>query len=209
VFQAILDEGRCASRKELANHSREYDFKHCIFIFTSNHRLNVSSGQKQRIGFTTSDDVEKITHKDDAVEVSYHESDDPEDESAELTKLIYRNTEAARKAFVEAGVLREIASRFNCFVEFTELSDAAKIRILVKQVIETGFEYDIRLAYIAPNIMQALVNASTSEKALTVRSFKSVIEGYLAIAFAEAGARYANQLVRLEGTITDPVITPA
>ena len=31
TFMAILDEGRCASRKALSDGSREFDFKHCIF----------------------------------------------------------------------------------------------------------------------------------------------------------------------------------
>ena len=83
-----------------------------------------------------------VQSEDNAVEINYPETASP-DEHSELTKRIYRNTEAARKAFVEAGVLREIASRFNCFVEFKELSPEAKIRILVKQVIETGFEYNL------------------------------------------------------------------
>jgi len=205
TFMAILDEGRCAARKDGANHTREYNFKHCIFIFTSNYRLGASP--KKRIGFSFSDDVEDIRHTNDAVEVDYRE-ERPEDEYAELTKKIYRNTEAARKSFVEAGVLREIASRFSCFVEFKELSAEAKIRILAKQVVETGFEYNVRLAYISPDIMQALINASASENVLTVRSFKAVIEGYLASAFAEAGVTFGGQAVRLEGTIESPVVLP-
>jgi hypothetical protein len=205
VFMAILDEGRCAAQKEAADNSREYDFKHCIFIFTSNHRLG-KLGQKT-IGFSLADDVKDIRRENDAVDVSYTENS-PEDESAELTKRIYGNTEAARKAFMTAGVLREIASRFNCFVEFAELSDEAKIQILAKQVVETGFEYDIRLAHISPDIMQGLIDASASAKALTVRSFKAVIEGYLASAFADAGASFPGRAVRLEGEIKAPVITP-
>ena len=124
TFMAILDEGRCAARKEQTDHSRECDFRHCIFIFTSNHQLGTPAPQ-QKIGFSMPD----IVHSEDnAVEINYPETASP-DEHRELTKRIYRNTEAARKAFVEAGVLREIASRFNCFVEFKELSPEAKIRI--------------------------------------------------------------------------------
>ena len=204
TFMAILDEGRCAARKEQDDHSREYDFRHCIFIFTSNYRLDTSA--KRRMGFSVSDDVEDIRSNEGAIEVDYH-SDIPGDENADLTRRIYANTESARKAFVAAGILREIASRFSCFVEFTKLSDEAKIRIFAKQVVETGFEYDVRLAHISPAIMQALINASTSEHALTVRSFKSVIEGYLAAAFAEAAVRFRGQAVRLEGSIEAPQIS--
>ena len=205
ILMAILDEGRCAARKEQADHSREYDFKHCIFIFTSNYRLGTKLSQK--IGFSLSNDVEDIQYEDGAVEVNYSENI-PENEYTELTKRIYHNTEAARKAFIEAGVLREIASRFSCFVEFKELSAEAKIRILAKQVIETGFEYGIKLSYICPEIMQELINASYSEDALTVRSYKSVIEGYLAAAFAEAGMFSNGEPVRLDGCLDAPVITP-
>ena len=203
TFMAILDEGRCAARKEQADHSREYDFRHCIFIFTSNHRLGTSIPQ-QKIGFSMPD---IIRSEDNAVEIGYPETASP-DEHSELTKRIYRNTESARKAFVESGVLREIASRFNCFVEFKEFSAEAKIRILVKQVIETGFEYNIRLSYISPGIMQELINASGSENAMTVRSFKSVIEGYLATAFAEASSRFSDSPVRLGGSLELPEIAP-
>ena len=206
ILMAILDEGRCAARKEQADHSREYDFKHCIFIFTSNYQLGTTPNQK--IGFSLSDAVEDIQYEDGAIEVNYSENT-PENEYSELTKHIYRNTESARKAFIEAGVLREIASRFSCFVEFKELSAEAKIRILAKQVIETGFEYGIKLSYIAPEIMQELINASYSEDALTVRSYKSAIEGYLAAAFAEAGMFSNGEPVRLDGCLEAPVITPA
>ena len=205
TFMAILDEGRCAARKELENHSREYDFKHCIFMFTTN--LNLDTVPQKSTGFTFPDDVECVRHTDDAVEVEYTESGS-EDELMAVTKRIYRNTEAARKAFMETGVLREIASRFNCFINFDELDAEAKVRILAKQIIETAFEYNLRLTYISSAILQSLVDASTSENVLTVRSFKVVNEGYLAAAFAEAAVRCAGQAVRLEGTIETPEIIP-
>jgi len=200
---SILDEGRCASRKELADHSREYDFKHCIFFFTSNFKLD--GAPKNTIGFSPSDSVEEICHRSDGIEVTYRENS-PKDEPAELTQRIYRETEAARKAFMETGILREIASRFGCFAGFKELTTDAKIQILVKQVVETGFEYGVRLSKISPGIMQSLIDASISGNALTVRSFKAVIEGYLAAAFAKAAAHSEGQSVRLEGTIENPVL---
>jgi ATP-dependent Clp protease ATP-binding subunit ClpA len=204
-LMAVLDEGRCASRKELPDGSREFDFRHCIFIFTTNLRLGNVSDDK--IGFTLTDEIKNIHHEDDAVDISYSEVTSTDDFDA-VTKRVYRDTEAARKAFVKAGVLKEIASRFNCFAEFKPLSDEAKIKILAKQVIESGFEYDIKLCYISTDIMQALADASMSGDALTVRSFKSVIEGYLAEPFSEAGAKYAGRAVRLEGTIESPIIVP-
>ena len=207
LFLAILDEGRSSARKELDDGSREYDFKHCIFFFTSNHRLG-KTVPKKPLGFSLPEDIEDIRNDKGAIEVHYSAAD-TEDDAVELTKRIYQNTESARRAFVDTGVLREIASRFNCFVEFTELSDEAKIRILAKMVVETGFEYGVRLTHIAPGIMKSLIDASTSEDALTVRSFKSVIEGYLSAAFAQAGTSPEGHPVRLEGSITSPLLTPA
>jgi len=201
TFMSILDEGRCAARKELPDHSREYNFRHCIFIFTSNFRLGQESQRKTGFAFTP--DIENICYENDAVEVSYREMAS-ENESVSLTKQIYRETEAARKSFTEAGILPEIASRFNCFVAFQELSDNAKAKILAKQVIETGFEYGIQIVHIATPIMQSLIEASMSEDILTVRSFKSVIEGHLGDVFAQTGALHENQKVRLEGTIDMP-----
>lgn len=206
TMMAVLDEGRCAARKELADHSREYDFKNCIFLFTTNLKLDTTP-QKKSTGFAFSDDVEYVRHTDDAIEIGYTESS-PEDKSAALTKRIYRNTEAARKAFMETGILREIASRFNCFITFDELDAEAKVKILAKQIVETGFEYNLRLVHISLAILQSLVNASTSENVLTVRSFKTVVEGYLANVFAEAAVRCAGKAVRIEGTVEKPEILP-
>jgi len=56
--------------------------------------------------------------------------------------------------------------------------------------------------------MQELINASGSENAMTVRSFKSVIEGYLAAAFAEASVLLSGNPVRLEGSLELPEIAP-
>jgi len=57
--------------------------------------------------------------------------------------------------------------------------------------------------------LQPLIHASMSENALTVRSFKSVIEGYLSAAFADAAVRFSGQTVRLSGTLENPVIVPS
>jgi len=206
VLMSILDEGRIAARKELANYSREFDFKHCIFIFTSNFCLD--SKDQKKIGFTLSSDVKEISFKDSAVEVDYLHDEEEGNENVELTKRIFHNNETARKRLIEAGVLREIASRFQSFISFKELTDEAKIQILAKLIIESGFEFDLKISYVAPGVLQALVNASLTGDALTVRSFRSVIDGYLAESFAEAGARYPGQQVRLDGTIDAPSLIP-
>lgn len=205
VMMAAIDEGRVSANRQLPNGAREYDFRHSIFVFTSNQRLNNSPNK--RIGFASADEIEDIQYGNDAIEVNYSEKDQ-ENEVVDITQRIYRETESARKKFVEAGVLKEIASRIGCFVEFKKLSDEAKVKILAKQVLTTAREYGLSLSYITAPILQALVDASVSENALTVRSYKSVIEGLLAPAFAEASSHYGGQLVRLEGTIEAPVLVP-
>ena len=203
TFMAILDEGRCASRKALSDGSREFDFKHCIFFFTSNYDLSSSQPAKRRIGFTVSDDVEDIHLEENEVSVSYRDEQASSISDESLPMRIYRENEAARKAFVGVGVLREIASRFQCFVNFKPLSAKAKTHILAKQIIEMGFEYSHAISYVSPDIMQSLIDAAMSGDSLTVRSFKSVIEGYLAPVFARAEV-VENRTYRLEGTLEEP-----
>lgn len=91
------------------------------------------------------------------------------------------------------------------------MSDNAKIRILAKQIVESGFEYGVRLTYIAPRIMQELASAAVAENSLTVRSFRPVIEGYLAEAFAATGALSGadEEAYQLEGTLAKPVLKKA
>ena len=198
TFMAILDEGRCASRKALSDGSREFDFKHCIFFFTSNYDLSSSQPAKRRIGFTVSDDVEDIHLEENEVSVSYRDEQASSISDESLPMRIYRENEAARKAFVGVGV-----SRFQCFVNFKPLSAKAKTRILAKQIIEMGFEYSHAISYVSPDIMQSLIDAAMSGDSLTVRSFKSVIEGYLAPVFARTEVM-ENRTYRLEGTLEEP-----
>lgn len=203
TFMAILDEGRCASRKALRDGSREFDFKHCIFFFTSNYDLSANQPIKRKIGFAVSDDVEDIHLAENEVHISYRGGQTDPVSDISLPMRIYRENEAARKAFVGVGVLREIASRFQCFVNFKPLSAQAKTRILAKQIIEMGFEYSHAISYVSPSIMQGLIDAAMSGDSLTVRSFKSVIEGYLAPVFARAEV-IENRTYRLEGTLEEP-----
>lgn len=203
TFMAILDEGRCASRKALRDGSREFDFKHCIFFFTSNYDLSANQPIKRKIGFAVSDDVEDICLEGSEVNISYRDEQTVSASDTSLPMRIYRDNEAARKAFVGVGVLREIASRFQCFVNFKPLSAQAKTRILAKQIIEMGFEYSHAISYVSPSIMQGLIDAAMSGDSLTIRSFKSVIEGYLAPVFARAEV-IENRTYRLEGTLEEP-----
>lgn len=206
VLMSVIDTGKCSARRRQEDGSNELDLSHTILFFTSNFKLGASS-QKGKIGFTFSEDVEEMQNNHDAIEVNYSEPP-PENEHTALTKRIYKNTEAARKAFIDAGVLPEISSRFSTFCEFHELSAEAKIQILAKMIIEAGFEYDVKLGRIDSGILQALIDAATTEDVLTVRSYKAVIEGNLAEAFAKAGNKYPGQTVRITGTIEDPIIKP-
>ena len=75
LFMGIMDEGRCASNKELPDHTREYDFKHSIHIFTTNSPIGeLSTGKKNPIGFVTSSDIKDISYDGDAVNVEYKEA---------------------------------------------------------------------------------------------------------------------------------------
>ena len=201
-LMAILDEGKCAANKELSDGSRVYNLQRCIIFFTSN--FNLSTNQ-HRIGFTAADEIKSIENRGDTITVEYEEA---RENTASLTRRIYAETERARKAFVGIGHLREVASRIGSFVEFMPLSDSAKIRILAKQVVESGFEYGVKLTFIAPGIMQELVSAAIGEDSLTVRSFRPVIEGYLAEAFAATAALSGGDVgsYRLEGTLAKPVL---
>ena len=203
TFMAILDEGRCASRKALSDGSREFCFKHCIFFFTSNYDLSSNQSTKRKIGFVVSDEVEDIHLEENEVNVNYRECQTDSESNESLPMRIYRENEAARRAFVSVGVLREIASRFQCFVNFKPLSAKAKTHILAKQIIEMGFEYSHAISYVSPDIMQSLIDAAMSGDSLTVRSFKSVIEGYLAPVFASTKI-IENRTYRLEGTLDEP-----
>lgn len=203
AFMSILDDGKLASRKELADGSREFDFRHCIFIFTSNLKLGDTA---PKIGFSTGDDLKEITTSKKGVTATYRSKSKAAD--PELVQQIYKKTESARAAFMRSGVLAEIASRFGGFVEFEPLTDTAKIEILAKMILHTGFEYGIKLSKIDNGIMQELVNAASAENGLTVRSYRAVIEGYLATVFAASSSVSGDNsgTYRLGGTLANPVL---
>ena len=206
AFMSIADEGRCSSSKPLSDGSREFDFKQCILFFTSNYTLSPDKSEKPKIGFAAPKQIDTVEMENDEVRISYRENHSEANEEP-LPLRIFRQTEQARKAFVEVGVLREIASRFQCFVNFKPLSSKAKTRILAKQIIVAGFEYSHAISYIAPSIMQEIINAAMSGDSLTVRSFRAIIEGYLAPVFASTEI-LENQTYRLEGTLDAPQMIP-
>lgn len=206
AFMSILDDGKLASRKELDDGSREFDFRYCIFIFTTNLKL---SSETPKIGFGVRDEVKEISTSKKGVAISYELKSKVAD--PELVQQIYANTEKARTAFMRSGVLAEIASRFGCFVEFQPLTETAKLEILAKMILHTGFEYGIKLSKIDNGIMQELVNATSAENGLTVRSYRAVIEGYLSTVFAATSGVSGGDsgTYRLGGTLANPVLAKA
>ena len=204
----IMDEGRCASNKELPDHTREYDFRHSIHIFTTNSPIGELSVNKRPIGFATSTDIKDISYEDDAVNVEYMEGSKETEQS--LVQRIYDQNEKARRALVRTGVLPEIATRFSGFAEFKPLSDTAKIRIIAKTILTTGFEYGIKLKYIAPAIIQEMANAAGKD-GFSVRSYRTIAEGYLSSTFSatQAVSGPDSGEYRLEGTLAEPQLNPA
>lgn len=204
IFMSILDEGKLATRKEMKDGSHELDFKNCVFFFTSNLNLNSNTGSK--MGFRLDDKIEKMDCSDKGVDVKYTSGTD----HLSFVQQIYRDNEKARDAFIRTGVLKEIASRFDCFIEFKVLTNNAKLHILAKTILDTAYEYGIRITRIETGIMQELVDASSREKALTVRSFRVVVNGYLAPVFmatsGQSGADVAEY--KLDGTLADPQLIP-
>ena len=195
TFMAVLDEGRCA-----ANDGTFYDFKNCILFFTSNYDLSGSGGTtKRRIGF-------QINQSDESKEVKVTFDENNEEDRKALPQKIYQTTEMARRAFITSGNLPEIASRFQAFCIFNQLSEEAKVRILSKQIVEAGLEYDVRITWIAPAIIQGLTDVAASADSLTVRSYRGIVESYLADCFAftetEEGRKY-----RLDGDIYHPLLS--
>lgn len=211
LFMGIMDEGRCASNKELPDHSREYDFKHSIHIFTTNSPIGELSGiKKNPIGFVTSSDIKDISYDNNAVNVEYRPIDEQGHADPTLIQRIYDENEKARRALVMTGVLPEIATRFSGFAEFKPLDDTAKIRIIAKTILNAGFEYGIKLRYIAPGIIQEMVNAA-GQNGFSVRSYRTIAEGYLSSVFAatQAVSGADSGEYRLEGTLSEPQLNPA
>lgn len=209
LFMGIMDEGRCASNKELPDHTREYDFRHSIHIFTTNSPIGeLSISKKNPIGFITSSDIQEISYDGDAVNVEYKECSEGTDPS--LVQRIYDQNEKARRALVRTGVLPEIATRFSGFAEFVPLSSEAKIRIIAKTILNTGFEYGIKLKYIAPEIIQEMANAAGKD-GFSVRSYRTIAEGYLSSTFAaiQAVSGADSTEFRLDGTLAAPQLKPA
>ncbi len=190
VFMSILDEGRCAARKEDEEGHRELDFRRCIFLFTTN--TDLSAGPPRRLGFALPEAPE--TSK--AAEPSG---------PAGLAQRLFWENERARQALTRAGVLREIAGRFSGLIGFQPLSEEAKMAITAKQIRALGREYGLEIAQVDPAIAQAL----TPREALSLRSTAVILEGVLTPFFlSQSDSVLPGMAYRLAGTAEAPQLLP-
>lgn len=192
TFMSILDEGRCAARKELPGHVRELDFRRCIFLFTTNSDL--SGGGRVPLGFAPAPPA--------------GEPVPPSGESDTLPDRLFAANERARRLMAAGGCLKEIAGRFGGFVEFLPLSDQAKTEIIAKQIAALAQEYGLTLSHVAPALVQTVSDRAKTGGAFSVRSHVGVIEGLFTAFFAEQGAACTGVPLRLEGTLEHKRLVP-
>lgn len=185
VFMSILDEGRCTARKAGEAGERELDFRHCVFVFTTNADLTASGGRP--LGFSEHRPAPRESGPE-------REAGTP----AELAERLFRENEEARRAMVRLGVLREIAGRFSGIIGFRALDEGARQAVTVKQVMALGREYGLDILQVAPDTARAL---TPGRDALSVRSSVCVLESLLAPLFAAAPGRIAYCLTGLPGTL--------
>lgn len=183
ALMSVLDEGRCAARREDAQGNRELDFRRCIFLFTTNTDL---SGQERRIGFAPP------------------RAAAAQPGPAGLPGRLFQADESARLALARSGVLREIAGRFSGLIGFRPLDESARQAVTVKQIAALGREYGLRVTQVAPSLARALTPAA----ALSPRSAAPLLEGMLAPIFL-AHTPLAGGALRLDGTPEHIYLVPA
>ena len=184
VLMSVLDEGRCAARREDAQGNRELDFRRCIFLFTTN--ADLSNGFRPGLGF--------------APPQKRQESTSPAPNS--FAQQLYLADETARQAMVRSGVLREIAGRFNGLIGFRPLDREARAAVTVKQIAALGREYGLNIVEVDPGFAQAI----TPWDALSPRSNVPMLEGLLTSVFLSVFPGQAAW--RLAGTPDQPALVP-
>ena len=163
VFMSILDEGRCTARREDRQENRELDFRHCVFLFTTN--FDLSGAPRPSLGFAP-----QKPPSGPGFALSG---------PAGLAGRLFQADEAARQALIRSGVLREIAGRFSGLIGFRPLDQAAREAVTTKQIAALGREYGLEIAQVAPDLAQAL----TPRDALSLRSTVPILEGLLTPVF--------------------------
>lgn len=179
VFMSILDEGRCAARREDETGERELDFRRCVLLFTTN--TDLSGRERPRLGFAPAPVPSAPSPGETA--------------PGGLARRIFQADEAARLALARSGVLREIAGRFSGLIGFQPLSQAAREAVTARQIAALGREYGLDVAQVDP----ALARALTPRDALSLRSSVPMLEGALTPLFLSC-APLGSRPLRLEGT---------
>lgn len=186
VFMSILDEGRCSAHRADEHGQRELDFRRCIFVFTTN--ADLTNPSHTAIGFHPPHDC-----ADSSRTVST---------ANDLVRRLFEQDEAARRAMVRSGTLREIAARFTGLIPFRPLDDSACRAITAKQITSLGQEFGLQIMSIAPDIISAL----TAQNAFSIRSATAMLEGTLTPLFATHSADNAPRPVHLCGTIENMML---
>ena len=177
VFMSILDEGRATARKAGEKGERELDFRHCIFVFTTNADLTAAGDRP--LGF--------CGQRSSAKPAETAPSANP----AELAERLFQENEEARRAMVRHGVLPEIAGRFSGIIGFQRLEDEARQAVTVKQITALGREYGLDIVQVEASTARAL---TPGKDALSVRSSVCVLESLLAPLFTAASGQTAYRL---------------
>ena len=186
TLMSVLDEGRCTARRGDEERGRELDFRHCVFLFTTN--FDLSAGER-KLGFAPPREDRQRTY--------------PTAEPAGLAGRLYRADESARLALARSGVLREIAGRFSGLIGFGPLDEQARLAVTVKQIAALGREYGLNVVQVEPAIAQAL----TPSQAISPRSSVPVLEGVLTPLFLAHGT-CAGEALRLAGTVERMYLFP-
>ncbi|MDE6259517.1 MAG: AAA family ATPase [Oscillospiraceae bacterium] len=194
TLMSVLDEGRCAARREDGQGNRELDFRRCVFLFTTNTDLSDLGGR--RLGFALPQELKK-----EPVPSALAPSD-----RAGLARRLYQADESARLALARSGVLREIAGRFSGLIGFQPLDSGARAAVTAKQIAALGREYGLDIAQVAPAIVQAL----TPREAVSPRSTVPMLEGILTpILLAHIPLIRPGTPLCLTGTVEHMYLIPA
>lgn len=192
VFMSALDEGRCAARRKGPRGERELDFRHCIFVFTTN--ADLSKAEPANLGFAPSDTGDEDTAPS---------PDAPSVPDAALR--LFRENEIARNAMVRSGVLREIAGRFSGLIRFEPLDEETRAAVTARQIMTLGREYGLDIVSVSPEIARAF----TPVGGLSVRSAVGMLEGALTPLFMTFSLRNESIPLYLGGTPEKVTLIPA
>lgn len=194
VFMSILDEGRCTAHRRDSSGDWELDFRHCIFVFTTN--ADLSRPRARKLGFTPSAPpsplhLTPVTHT-------------PYSNLSQLAQRLYQEDESARQSLIQQGVLREIAGRFSGLIGFTDLAQSDRVAVTAKQISALGLEHGIMITGVGLELAQAL----TPEHSVSPRSTVGILEGILTPVFLSCSSPAPCQRVRLVGSLEHMQLVP-